>query len=314
MEISPFFVLLAPIQEEVHNLAKEAVITFSAITDDDSLIQFAAQANQLLQIAGESVDKLIIDISQVCFVEPPFLVSLAAVMAFAANAFEGRKEVIRPRSDAVKNYMANMGFEEIFMVDKYEPGRPIWAAHKPLTQFERADVDVVTECTQTLTSVSGSFSSEQFGFVSAKFPSNLYHPIEMMFDELMSNVAQHSRSPVGGFIHLQFYPHLRLWRISIADLGISIPTHVQYNPDIAKQVQNDAEALAKAVELGVSGNPQKHSGIGLYDVIDATQQLGGVVRIYSGSAMLVHRKGNQTTALCSHPYPGTILTIDWPLP
>ncbi len=276
-----------------------SIFVFQPVKDEVSLINFAQVTNRLIEAAQQPEEKIVIDISNVDFVEPAFLVSLAALMEFARQTFRGERWFVDPRSRKVKNYLANMGFDKIFFKDEYNQEKPIWAAHNKLRQFESADANTIAECAEALTRSSGYIFT------------NLYHNVEGTFDELMANVSSHSNSPVGGFIHLQHYPNKNRVRISVADLGMTIPKHVRQNPRIKEEVQTDVEALQKAVEIGISGNPSKHSGQGLPWIMELTQHLGGVVRIYSGSAMLIQTVASLRVISTAVPYPGTILTIDW---
>jgi len=142
-------------EQKTQDSQPETIITFPAICDEITLVQFAAQANQLFQAIKQPCRSILIDISNVDFAEPAFLVSLAALMQFVSQTFQSEKKFLRSRSRQVNNYMASIGFDQIFLQEQYDLYKPIWAAHSGLRQFQSADNDTIANCAEVLTKSCG---------------------------------------------------------------------------------------------------------------------------------------------------------------
>ena len=113
--------------------------------------------------------------------------------------------------------------------------------------------------------------------------------VEMVgvFYELALNAVEHSQwaagyyvirassSIVGGVEHT----------VGIADCGIGIPASLRQNPAFA-DVLNDADAIALATELHVTGTGEAHRGIGLDHVMGVVKSLSGSLTIISDGGSL----------------------------
>lgn len=143
----------------------------------------------------------------------------------------------------------------------------------PITRFE--SVDDVERIANNLELASGA------GLTAAL--------VEMVgvFYELALNAAEHSQwaagyyviragsSTDGGLEHT----------VGIADCGIGIPASLRRNPAFSN-VLNDADAIALATELHVTGTGEAHRGIGLDHVMGVVKSLGGDLTIVSAGGSL----------------------------
>ncbi len=143
----------------------------------------------------------------------------------------------------------------------------------PITRFE--SVDDVERIANNLELASGT------GLTATL--------VEMVgvFYELALNAVEHSQwaagyhviragsSTVGGVEHT----------VGIADCGIGIPASLRRNPAFA-DVLNDADAIALATELHVTGTGEAHRGIGLDHVMGVVKSLGGNLTIVSAGGSL----------------------------
>ena len=116
--------------------------------------------------------------------------------------------------------------------------------------------------------------------------------VEMVgvFYELALNAVEHSEwaagfylmeadsSVVGGVVHT----------VGIADCGIGIPDSLRRNPAFADLV-SDADAIARATELHVTGTGEAHRGVGLDHVTGVVKNLGGSLTILSAGGSLEMR-------------------------
>ena len=125
--------------------------------------------------------------------------------------------------------------------------------------------------------------------------------VEMVgiFYELALNAVEHSqwaagyyviragRSVVGGVEHGVEHT------VGIADCGIGIPASLRQNPAFANAL-NDADAIALATELHVTGTGEAHRGIGLDHVMGVVKSLGGDLTIVSAGGSLEVAAGGGT--------------------
>ena len=88
-------------------------------------------------------------------------------------------------------------------------------------------------------------------------------------------VIRAGSSVVGGIEHT----------VGIADCGIGIPASLRRNPAYA-DVLNDADAIALATELHVTGTGETHRGIGLDHVLSVVKSLNGNLTVNSAGGSL----------------------------
>ena len=82
--------------------------------------------------------------------------------------------------------------------------------------------------------------------------------------------------------------------LGVADCGIGILASLQQNPAFA-DVQNDADAIALATELHITGTGDQHRGLGLDYVMNVVKDWGGDFCILSGGGYLNVKDGIETT-------------------
>ncbi len=90
--------------------------------------------------------------------------------------------------------------------------------------------------------------------------------VRYAFSELMDNVFHHAHSDSGLWIHAQKYPMYNAVEMALADLGIGISESIRNNPLYASY--GATERFVLALNPGVTGKPDEHSGEGLSSVIE----------------------------------------------
>ena len=66
--------------------------------------------------------------------------------------------------------------------------------------------------------------------------------------------------------------------VGVADCGIGIPASLRRNPDFSDAL-NDADAIALATELHITGTGEAHRGIGLDHVMSEMKNFAGSLAI-----------------------------------
>lgn len=128
-------------------------------------------------------------------------------------------------------------------------------------------------------------------------PGGTHDEMYGIFYELALNAVQHSQSAAGCYAILEHstdadggVTHV----LGVADCGIGILASLQQNPAFA-DVQNDADAIALATELHITGTGDQHRGLGLDYVINVVKDWGGDFCILSGEGYLNVKDGTETT-------------------
>jgi len=150
-------------------------------------------------------------------------------------------------------------------------------------------------------------------------PANVRSEMSGIFYELALNAVQHSQSAVGEYAVLQYAMGADgevIYAIGVADCGMGIPVALRQNPEFA-DVKSDADAVALATELHVTGTGDSRRGLGLDHVANTVRRFNGNFIIVSGWAYWSLKKGieieNGTLSLTDR-LPGTVATVTLSVP
>ena len=154
------------------------------------------------------------------------------------------------------------------LADNFDAGIP------PITRFQ--SVDDVERIANNLELASGSGMTATL--------------VEMagVFYELALNAVEHSQWAAGYYVTRDGIGDVTdnvEHTVGIADCGIGIPESLRENPDFA-DVLNDADAIARATELHVTGTGEPYRGIGLDHVVNVVKRFGGNLTIVSAGGSL----------------------------
>ena len=108
-------------------------------------------------------------------------------------------------------------------------------------------------------------------------PSNVWSEMSGIFHELALNAVQHSMSAAGCYVVLAYAtvaPTGIVYAVGVADGGIGIPASLRKNPDLP-HILSDAESIAYATELHVTGTGEPKRGVGLDHVMQVVKRNGG---------------------------------------
>ncbi len=145
-------------------------------------------------------------------------------------------------------------------------------------------------------------------------PSNVWNEMPGIFYELALNAVQHSQSAAGCYVVLEYAaiaPSGIIYVVGVADNGIGIPASLRKNPDLA-HIRSDAEAIAHATELNVTGTGEPERGLGLDHIMQVVKTFRGNFVLISGMGYLnivnglVINKENVNPTDC---LPGTVAIV-----
>jgi anti-sigma regulatory factor (Ser/Thr protein kinase) len=125
------------------------------------------------------------------------------------------------------------------------------------------------------------------------------------------NVLDHAGSPAGALVAAQRYKSTGL-ELCVVDIGHGIPFTLRRNPEYADLT--DVEAVARALDDGVTGTGAPGRGAGLNELVRTISRAGDAalsIQSAQASLQLTCRLGNrqirQLTPQC--PVPGTWLSV-----
>ena len=107
-----------------------------------------------------------------------------------------------------------------------------------------------------------------------------------------------------------------IYAIGVADCGMGIPESLRRNPEFAN-VCSDAEAIALATELHITGTGDSQRGLGLDHVTKIVKSFGGNFIIMSGRAFWDLKKGLEVengTLNLTDRLSGTVVAVTLSVP
>ena len=119
-------------------------------------------------------------------------------------------------------------------------------------------------------------------------PSNVWNEMFGIFYELGLNAVQHSQSAAGCYVVSEYttvMPNGIVYAVGVADNGIGIPASLRRNPNYA-HITSDADCIARATELQVTGTGELQRGLGLDHIMRVVKKLRGNFALISGMGYL----------------------------
>lgn len=126
--------------------------------------------------------------------------------------------------------------------------------------------------------------------------------------EIFSNAVIHSQTKHGIFSCGQFYPKGQRLEFSVADLGVGI------RQKVGDYLKTDL-APESAIDWATQGNNTTKQGsipggLGLKLLREFIDRNGGSIQIVSDAGYWCRRDGKTHKARISHPFPGTVVTLE----
>lgn len=119
--------------------------------------------------------------------------------------------------------------------------------------------------------------------------------MEWCVSEVIDNVRVHSESTTPGVVCAQYYPAVHKLDIAIVDQGRGIRASLSERLELA----NHGEAIERAMERGMTRNPNIGQGNGLAGTLEIVAENGGTLEVWTGDATFSHNQnGNEYTNEC----------------
>jgi len=119
--------------------------------------------------------------------------------------------------------------------------------------------------------------------------------------EVIDNVRVHSETATPGAVCAQYYPKLHQLDVAIVDQGRGIKASLGERLNLA----TDGEAIERALERGMTRNPDIGQGNGLAGTREIVARNGGCLHVWTGEGLFEHREDGSETVRQSALFPGT---------
>ena len=145
-------------------------------------------------------------------------------------------------------------------------------------------------------------------------PSNVWSEMSGIFYELALNAVQHSMSAAGCYAVLAYTtvaPTGIVYAVGVADGGIGIPASLRRNLG-SLHIRSDAESIAYATELHVTGTGEPERGVGLDHIMQVVKRNGGNFVLISAMGYVNIVNGlmaNKEDVSSTDSLPGTVTVV-----
>jgi len=197
-------------------------------------------------------------------------------------------DCILPQDERLQRLFLNANWAHHINPGNHPPTSHI-GGHVPALQFGDGDIEKSTGILDRIMDmILGQLKVER----------TVLKAVEWSLWEIMDNVSNHAESPVGGFVQATAYETSNRVEFVVADTGVGIPKSMGMG--------NHAEALRKAIDEGVTRDPAKNAGNGLYGSYRVASLSGGIFEIRSlYGFLLCSPEGKIVNRRETVPYTGT---------
>ncbi len=187
---------------------------------------------------------------------------------------------IKPTDDKVHSYMRTMLFNDYNKNKTYVP-------------IERVDYQNLDSAKRKI--VAKILEVDDFRQLSEEDRKDLGNYIDYMVGELLDNALKHAQSPIGAVVCAQYFRTQGKLQVAVVDRGVGFFANISRN----YAVRTEAEAIAKALEKGVSSpsgvsyaSTLNSAGYGLYVLKEILKYTYGSLIILSNDGAIKYN-GNE---------------------
>ena len=197
------------------------------------------------------------------------------------------------------SYIRNM------ILQKYKPS----STFSPVENIENSRMGLEKISTHLTNIMLKNFEALDKGDIR-----DLKHYLQYLFLELMNNVADHARSPVGGYTMAQYYQDEKKIQFVVADRGVAFLKNIELN---FSNIKNEEEAIYEALKKGVTSTQQKmynqpkNAGFGLYAMFEILKMTGGRFVIISNDTLIRYENEEYRSKKLEHPWKGVVVAFEF---
>jgi hypothetical protein len=184
-------------------------------------------------------------------------------------------ELTLPENEGLQRLFKNSNWAHIIQPKKFAPSEFSSPIHLPATRYRTAEEqhrlvdDILNKMLSSITD----------------FDRSHFKAIEWSINEITDNVLVHSESTRGGLIQLTAMKNTKKIEFVVSDSGIGIPKSLKSS---GLKIGSDVDALAKAIEQGVTRDKSVGQGNGLYGSYQISIKSGANFSLHSGNATLYY--------------------------
>lgn len=218
---------------------------------------------------------VILDFKNLSFTHPPAMLMLLSHISRFLVDETVEFQVILPKEESVARLFINSNWAHFMCPNIYPASISRRGPHLPVKRFSTAKEQAhsVNEVTETLLSNLTEFSRDHL------------RAIEWSVNEITDNVLVHSKSNIGGFIQVTNQRTRKRVEFVVADAGIGI---AQSLIGAHREIKDEATALTRAIEEGVTRDKSLGQGNGLYGSYRIAIESLGNFSIHANKATLYY--------------------------
>jgi hypothetical protein len=254
-------------------------------------------------VEGRGYQDIKLDFSDCAFTHaPPILALATAGEHYHAKGVDF--ELILPKEPKLQRLFLNSNWANIIEPNKYSLSDFQSSVHMPAMRYKTSDEQhrlVDDLLNKMLASVTD-------------FDRSHFKAVEWSINEITDNVLVHSQSPQGGVVQLTAMKSVKKVEFVVCDCGIGIPMSLRSS---GLRIGSDVDALARAIEQGVTRDKSIGQGNGLYGSYQIAVKSGANFSLHSGNATLYYAtKTGMHTRRDAVPMQGTMVvcSIDYTQP
>ena len=206
-------------------------------------------------------------------------------------------DVVLPDDARLAQYFERCGWEAGITGDA-PPSPASWRTHLPLHRYKNH-----TELNPLLNDIMEHLATSQ------AFQPGVLDAISWSLHEIADNVLNHAGKEATGWVQMIDAPSRQLVELVVVDCGQGITSSLrQAFPGLL----DDREAVMKAIEQGVTRDPNVGQGNGLAGTIRIAGAAGGYANVHSGLGEVRIIPGRPPFPQIAPRHHGTLVTITLP--
>ncbi len=231
---------------------------------------------------------IVLDLENLASITHSVIPPLVSYLRYLTQQHKVDYSFVQPRNGPLRERLKNLGMSHYIDYRRFD--KPNLKSSSPcVMQFlTNGECDTVTD--KVINSV----------LRSAQLSRQHIAALEWAVSEITDNVINHSQSPVGGFAIFNKIKNTNIIEITVADCGVGVARTLG--------IRDEAEAVAQAVQEGVTRNKQTNQGNGLYGSYKLASASNGIFMLKSRhGAFFVSKGGDTRIRLETVPFHGTIV-------
>ena len=231
---------------------------------------------------------IVLDLENLSSITHSVVPPLVSYLRYLTQQYKVDYSFIQPRNGALRERLKMLGVSHYIDYRRFDKPNPKSANPYVMQFLNTGECDSVTD--KVINSV----------LRSAKLSRQHIAALEWAVSEITDNVINHSQSPVGGFAIFNKLRNTNIIEITVADCGIGVSRTLG--------IKDEAEAVAQAIQEGVTRNKQTNQGNGLYGSYKLACASNGIFILKSRHGNLyVTKTGETHIKLENVPFHGTIV-------